>query len=76
VRPPRLRDFVIAVVGGAVCWWFLYPASGSDTNPPTCSNFAGWNVSCGESIWIWIGPTVAISLGVMWLVTLMSRPQR
>ena len=68
---PRIRDVLVAVVGGLAIFLLLQPSSGQDSMPPKCWNALGSEVDCDQSPWPWT-PVVAVSLlVVMWSISIL-----
>ena len=69
MRGPRIRDLLVALVGGVVVHLWRWPATGQDSQPPRCWNPFGVEVACGQdSLPLAVAVATAL-LAVMWAIT-------
>jgi len=71
VFAPRIRDVVIAVLGGFIIFLLLRPNSGQDSMPPKCWNAFDGEVDCDRSAWPWALVVAVALLVVMWLLSIL-----
>lgn len=75
MRGPRIRDVLVALVGGVVVHLWRWPATGQDSQPPRCWNPFGVEVACGQDPLPLAVAVATALLAVMWATT-VARDRR